>query len=433
MESRHIHWTKAMDAMLGSDHDITVAAHLGISRDSVQARRKTLGVPRYEGHRQRTRTCAQCGGTTGPRPPKALGPFYCSGTCMRAARQGKAKSPRPCKVDGCSDSARARGMCPKHYVRIKKGLPIDLPDLVQNAGHECVVDDCTYTAYCKGLCTLHYGRLRSHGDPLREPPTFEERFWVRVDRSAGSDACWPWTGTESEGYGHVASEPGHAQTRAHVVAWRLTYGRPVPVGKHLDHTCHTADPACPAGAECLHRRCCNPAHLEPVTVGENNRRSWQRKLDGATCGKGHTRDRDGQGRCLDCRNDWERGYRRNGKRVTRVPDSVKAVVIARCQGLCEGCGHGLDTRARTHFHHRKSRAQGGQNTADNIVALHSTCHVVAPEAVHQRPAWARSHGLIVVRGDDPGSTPLVLGSGRRVLLDSLAPRYIQLHDVPYAV
>jgi hypothetical protein len=36
----------------------------------------------------------------------------------------------------------------------------------------------------------------------------------------------------------------------------------------IDHTCHNGTD-CVGGFACLHRRCCNPAHLEAVTHREN--------------------------------------------------------------------------------------------------------------------------------------------------------------------
>jgi hypothetical protein len=55
---------------------------------------------------------------------------------------------------------------------------------------------------------------------------------------------------------------------AHRVVYTLLVG-PIPEGFTLDHTCHNADSTCPGGWGCPHRRCCNPAHLEPVTHQEN--------------------------------------------------------------------------------------------------------------------------------------------------------------------
>lgn len=38
-----------------------------------------------------------------------------------------------------------------------------------------------------------------------------------------------------------------------------------PSGLELDHLCHTNSQECTGGDTCLHRRCVNPDHLEPVT------------------------------------------------------------------------------------------------------------------------------------------------------------------------
>lgn len=72
-------------------------------------------------------------------------------------------------------------------------------------------------------------------------------------------------------------ESGHAQfvwpggSLAHRYAYTTEVG-PIPHGLEIDHVCHTRDLSCKAGKHCLHRRCVNPAHLEPVTHAENNRR-----------------------------------------------------------------------------------------------------------------------------------------------------------------
>lgn len=104
-----------------------------------------------------------------------------------------------------------------------------------------------------------------------------------------------------------------------------------------------------------------------------------------------------------------------------IPLEVRRIVLARCKGRCESCGGDLGD-GPTHMHHRKRRTRHN-HTPDNIVALHPTCHVLAPQAVHQRPAWAAERGLIVRSGGDPASTPLLLPDGRRVLIDPAGPIY----------
>ena len=74
-----------------------------------------------------------------------------------------------------------------------------------------------------------------------------ERFWSRVDKSAGPDACWLWTGPRNHsGYGLTQWE-GRTST-AHRVAKRLSRVRRIPERKFVCHKCDNPP-------------CCNPAHL----------------------------------------------------------------------------------------------------------------------------------------------------------------------------
>ncbi len=90
--------------------------------------------------------------------------------------------------------------------------------------------------------------------------TTEERFWSKVDKD-GLGGCWLWTaGTNGWGYGSFWN--GTASVGAHVFAYESTIGQ-VPAGLTIDHLCEN-------------KRCCNPAHMEPVTAAENTRRAHTR-------------------------------------------------------------------------------------------------------------------------------------------------------------
>lgn len=86
--------------------------------------------------------------------------------------------------------------------------------------------------------------------------------------------------------------------------------------------------------------------------------------------------------------------------------AVRPIVWDRQLGTCAGCHRGLHHEA-WHAHHRQSRKHMGWCPC-NIVALHPNCHVVAPEAAHQRPAWAREVGLIVPSWADTRERPVLL-------------------------
>lgn len=76
------------------------------------------------------------------------------------------------------------------------------------------------------------------------------------DRGYGTP-CWIWTGRVADtGYGRI--EHRGVNTGAHKLSF-LEAGGQIPDGYVLDHLCRN-------------RACINPAHLEPVTVKENNLR-----------------------------------------------------------------------------------------------------------------------------------------------------------------
>jgi hypothetical protein len=99
-----------------------------------------------------------------------------------------------------------------------------------------------------------------------------ERFWSKVDQTAGPDGCWPWLGPINDyGYGEfwLGRSPHYpVKQKAHRFAFEMLTG-PIPEGLTLDHLCHNEDADCEAGDFCRHRRCVNPRHLTPTTIREN--------------------------------------------------------------------------------------------------------------------------------------------------------------------
>lgn len=87
--------------------------------------------------------------------------------------------------------------------------------------------------------------------------------------------CWIWRGASHPlGYGTFRlGGDDDVYIAAHRAVYELLVG-PIPAGLHLDHLCRV--PAC-----------VNPDHLDPVTVGENNRRSLVARGLENHCRNGH--------------------------------------------------------------------------------------------------------------------------------------------------
>ena len=108
------------------------------------------------------------------------------------------------------------------------------------------------------------------------------RFWDRVQPTL--EGCWIWLGKlTSDGYGVFE------RTTAHRYAYQRLVGE---FARQLscDHLC-------------FERSCVNPEHVDPVTQGENVRRSLHRRKKKAACPQGHAnvpanKDRWG---CAICR------------------------------------------------------------------------------------------------------------------------------------
>lgn len=133
-------------------------------------------------------------------------------------------------------------------------------------------DECRHGGkLTRGWCSKHYQRWWVSGDPLLTTKTPEQRFWSFVDRR-GDDECWHWTGTilVRSGYGQFCVD--RRGLPAHRFAYELMIGS-IPDGLTLDHMCHDPDECHAKNEDCLHRRCVNPAHLEPATYQANILRS----------------------------------------------------------------------------------------------------------------------------------------------------------------
>lgn len=171
----------------------------------------------------------------------------------------------------------------------------------------CSVPECEVVHYARGYCKSHYDRWRRRGVVAASTVlSVEERFWSKVDKTAG---CWVWTaGRVGGGYGTFTVDR-RAQV-AHRFAYELLVG-PVPDGLQLDHLCRN-------------RQCVNPAHLEPVTARTNLLRGEGVAAKNARkthCNRGHAYTAEttyvykdtGHRLCKVCQRQWQRENRKAGR------------------------------------------------------------------------------------------------------------------------
>ncbi len=170
---------------------------------------------------------------------------------------------------------------------------------------------------CGGL-TKPYPRTtnskgRIKGQLARYLPGHKGRrpTWI-VDDASG---CWLWMGAKtSDGYGRICV-PGNRKELVHRWMYERIIG-PIPEGLEIDHV---------ADRGCVHRHCCNPAHLEAVTHLENVQRgrTGAPNREKTHCPQGHEYagdnlkvDRHGRRGCVACQRETQRRYRERKARAT---------------------------------------------------------------------------------------------------------------------
>lgn len=123
--------------------------------------------------------------------------------------------------------------------------------------------------------------------------------------------CWTWTAAvNNRGYGYTSFGRSN---RWLVHRWTYTqFVGPIPDGLEIDHLCRNI-------------RCCNPAHLEPVTVKVNQERGVRRQA--THCQRGH----EFSGHNLIVTTDGRRECR-----ACKYASQRRAVTRRRAAGLSEG-------------------------------------------------------------------------------------------------
>ena len=211
----------------------------------------------------------------------------------------------PCQVDGCGAMILARGLCSKHYQRLRKyGDTSARPTAPMPGGRMahavCAVEDCQKDSkLTAGLCYAHYRQARRRGDfgPCAHPgcelgndragycPAHYQRLLLgrpmdapmrkhHKDQLALSieaengpavlrkmaarcvideNGCWLYSRANVRGYGELRAG-GHTW-----LAHRLVARFAIP----------SFSPECQVHHKCAVRLCCNPAHLQVVTPEEN--------------------------------------------------------------------------------------------------------------------------------------------------------------------
>lgn len=126
------------------------------------------------------------------------------GMCKRhyeRIRQGKTLEPvqRPdkvCDIEGCAKLARSKSAayCPMHYHRIYRGGEVGEAEVRKRASlsPSCEIEGCDKPDKTVGYCTMHAARIARHGDPHKVIPVEDRKKYYKDDH-------WNWVG-DAVGY-----------------------------------------------------------------------------------------------------------------------------------------------------------------------------------------------------------------------------------------
>jgi len=139
-----------------------------------------------------------------------------------------------------------------------------------------------------GAVSPRRGRLSAVADDGTSPRRREDprsadivRFWSKVDRSGGPEACHPWIGARNpKGYGQFRHDGQMRQAHR----WILGQARGVPLrwdAEKREEACHRCD----------NPPCCNLAHLyvgdRTSNMGDSVRRGRNPQANKSSCPSGH--------------------------------------------------------------------------------------------------------------------------------------------------
>lgn len=280
-------------------------------------------------------------------------------------------TPKVCAIEGCGRRNSKGEYCWGHDNLIKKGLPLDTPLRTSKPLQRCGIAECDLPVHARGLCPIHYRRLK-RGTPLDAPfdarpkgpyknvkkakTTYEERLAQRAEKAPRCRCgCGTLTDYNEKKHRHNAYANGHYRGFKPYKDETWLHEEYVVKGRTLDDIAQ----------ECGVRSSSVKAFMRKFGI-KVRPQSESLRLSGKVRGENNP--------------SWKGGTTPERQRLYKTPE-WKALVLAvwtRDGFKCQRCGIGNVSRTnRLHAHHIGTWAEYPELRTDmkNLVTLCKNCHL----------------------------------------------------------
>lgn len=165
-----------------------------------------------------------------------------------------------CSVEGCGKTVQAKGLCTKHYGRMRRNGTTNTVYRRTDI-HTCTVPGCTRPIEGRGLCLMHYSRAR-RGSEVRDVAEqvaggpLADRIARKIP-APDANGCQVWAGQVAGGNELPVIRFGSTSLSVRRTLWEEAHpGTPLG-GRWVVTTCRTP-------------RCVAVEHLVTTTVHEFN-------------------------------------------------------------------------------------------------------------------------------------------------------------------
>lgn len=212
-----------------------------------------------------------------------VGRGLCNKHYYRLKRTGKLETKRDvesfvykseidkCTFDGCNNKVKAAGLCSNHYKqKLKYGKP---GSTLGKTGGECSIEGCDKPVHSKGMCLVHYQKQRKYGNPLEVRQQESSEFCTDCGKKIKSSSLgrcrkcyYKYKVSTDEEYAHKMNQRNHRRRTAILGVKSEKYTK-TDVFEKTNGVCHICGEVIDMTIKSPNKRSFSIDHVIPVSLG----------------------------------------------------------------------------------------------------------------------------------------------------------------------